>query len=127
MTDKPVQKLLPFDAPADLGPISAALRHEPSADAVAAYDRLENWLLDARGRPLTELGEETLRAVGKELIEGKNGWWHKAEDNLEALKLRNGKTEGEDIRSGEGDFQQVVETVLDCLHERLTRPSLPGH
>jgi hypothetical protein len=33
-------------------------------------------------------------------LEGKNGWFHAAEDQLEALKLRNGRAEGDDIPAG---------------------------
>lgn len=116
MPEKPTQKLLPFDAPAESH--LEAVRYEPSDEARGAFERLEGWLKGPRG-PVTELAEETLRAVEKALIEGKNGWFHAAEDNLEALKLRNGKTEGDDILTGEGDFQQAVDDVLDCLHERF--------
>jgi hypothetical protein len=96
---------------------------EASDEAVAAFERLEEWLTGPRG-PVTELAEETLRAAAKALLEGQNGYFHKAEDGLEALKLRNGKTEGDDIPDGlavakADDFQADVDAVLDALHERM--------
>jgi len=116
---KPTQKLFDFDAPA--ASHAEARRYEPSEEAVTAVERLKNWLWGARG-PVTEIAEETLRAVEKTLIEGKKGWFHAAEDGLEAVKLRNGKTDGDDIpatvKAGE-DFQRDVEDVLDAMHEMM--------
>lgn len=120
MPDKPTQKLLPFDQP----PATHAegVRFQPSEDALEAFGQLKTWLCGPRG-PVTEVAGETLRAVEKALIEGKNGWFHTAEDGLEAMKLRNGRTEGDDIPPGpipEGrDFQQTVEDCLDAMHERM--------
>src|SRR4051812_42958155 len=120
MPDKPTQKFLPF---ADPRPEShaAAVRYEPSDDALAAYERLEEWLCTPRG-PLTDVGAHALYALARALLEGKRGWHHAAEDALETLKLRNGKADGDDIPegivAGKGeDFQRDVEDCLDCLHE----------
>lgn len=64
--------------------------------------------------------------MGEALLEGHRGWHHVAEDGLEALKLRNGRNDGDDIPDGpapEGrDFQQTVEDCLDELHEVMLTP-----
>lgn len=131
MPDKPTQKLLPFDdPPAESSHFRAGL-YDPSEEALAAFERLEAWLIHPRtNRPETELAEQTLRAVARALLEGKNGWFHAAEDYLETLKLRNGKTEGDDISAGivpaQGDdFHADIETLLDLLHERLSSRDRP--
>jgi hypothetical protein len=81
------------------------------------------WLTDPRTGKMTPEGKDALMAVRKALVEGKNGWWHIAEDRLETLLLRNGRTHGDDIPAGVtvegGYFQRSVDDVLDCLHERL--------
>ena len=79
------------------------------------------WLLDARGRPVTEVGGQALHALRRALLEGNLSWWHAADDALEVLKLRNGIADGEDIAPGtvaeKGDsFHADVEEALDCLH-----------
>ncbi len=109
-------------------PEPAPIVYAPSAEARAAFERLEDWLLGPyTDRPRTELAEEALRSVARALIEGKNAWHHAAEDHLEALALRNGKTAGEDIPPGpasEGeDFQHTIEELLDHLHERFLSKS----
>jgi len=100
-----------------------AARNQPSEKALAAIARLETWLTDPRTGKMTPVGEEALAAARKTLVEGKNGYWHVAEYRLETLALRNGRTHGDDIPVGvkkEGeDFQQAIEDLLDCLHERL--------
>lgn len=117
------QKLLPFDEVTveATSPPLPAITYEPSVEAREAYERLEVWLLDERGTPRTDLALETLRAVGKALLDGHRGWVLAAEDGLEALQLRNGRTEGDDIPPGpvpEGrDFQQALGDCLDELHE----------
>jgi hypothetical protein len=105
MSDKPAQKFLPFDEVTVnevSSPLPEACRKpsEPSNEARASFEPLEVWLLDVRGRSQTELAEQTLRAVGKALIEGENGWIQTAEDGLESLRLRNGRTDGDDIPTG---------------------------
>src|SRR5262245_13264177 len=125
MPDTPKQQLIPFpeETVETTTPILPSAGYRPSDEAAAAYDRLEAWLTGPRG-PVTELAEETLQAVARALLEGKNGYFHKAEDGLETLKLRNGKTDGEDIPAGiaaeQGDdFQADVEAVLDALHGQM--------
>lgn len=121
------QQLLPFpDVPADASPPTLPTADQPTDKAVAAFARLEGWLVGPRGA-VTALAEETLRAVAMTLLEGKNGYFHAAEDGLEVLKLRNGKTDGDDIPVGIGgtdgdDFQGAVEVVLDCMYERMFHP-----
>ncbi len=129
MPDKPTQQLLPFSAVTPVAispplPEQVPVQYEPSAEALAAFERLEDWLLDPRTeKPRTDLAEEALRSVGKALLEGKNAWFQAAEDHLETLALRNGKTAGEDIPPGPtpvgDDFQRTLEGLLDHLHERF--------
>lgn len=122
MPDKPVQQLFDFDAAA--GPRAEAVRYKPSRVAVDALGRLESWLKDPRTGRMSSVAEEAVEAVRRALLEGKNGWWHKAEDELEALRLRNGPVRGDDVPAGvtgDGgpDFHEAVEDLLDCLRERL--------
>jgi hypothetical protein len=95
---RPIQQLIPFGAAPET-PRADALRYRPSAETFSAVERLESWLLAPRGR-MTELAEEALFCVRKALIEGKGSYHHQAGDLLEALKLRNGRTEGNDIPAG---------------------------
>src|SRR4051794_10207627 len=123
MAAKPVQKLLPFGEPAAESHREGhaeAVRYEPSEEAMQAIEHLRSWLTDPRTGRMTEAGGETMRAVEKALVEGRNAWWHAAEDGLEMLRVRNGKTDGDDIPKGlKGeDFQQAVEDVLDALQDR---------
>lgn len=122
MTGNLTQQLLPFTETTESLTLPPA-PYQPSDEALAAFERLEDWLLEPHSRrPTTELAEETLRALARALLEGKLGWFHAAEDNLEVLKLRNGKTEGDDMpadsKVDEGMcFHRAVDDVLDCLHE----------
>jgi hypothetical protein len=126
--NKPTQQLLPFPDESRpqprTRPLASSAPYQPSEEALAAINRLEDWLLEPRTRKSTPLAEEVLFAVRKALLEGKNGYWHRAEDLLEALVLRNGRTQGEDIPPGpvpEGeDFLATVQELLGCLHERLS-------
>jgi len=125
------QPLLPFDdtpaeAPSESLPQSHAetVRCPPSEEALAGLERLEAWLTDPRTGKASPLGQEALDALDKALVEGRNGWLLKAEDMLEALALRNGQHQGDDIpagqQPGEGpDFQQAIEDLFDALHERV--------
>jgi hypothetical protein len=122
MPDKSIQRSLPFSELEPVAVTPAADRSEPSEAALVAYERLQNWLLDPQtGRAATDLAAETLRAVDKALLDGNNDWVLAAEDGLEALKMRNGKTQGEDIPSGVtagDDFPSAVDDVLACLQQR---------
>jgi hypothetical protein len=86
MADRPIQRLLPFDRGVveTLTP-APSVRYEPSDDALAAFERLEEWLLDARGRPVSQIAEVALFALARALLEGKNDYWPGAEDRLESL------------------------------------------
>ena len=129
MPDKPTQKTVDFDATPPARPAPApvvqpryASDDEPTAAEIVA--RLEAWPTDpTTGKPTTSLAEEALYAVGKALVEGKNGYVQKAEDLLEALALRNGRTSGEDIAPGpmreDGDLQQTIEDVIRAMDERV--------
>lgn len=124
--NRPAQKLIPFDevAVARVSPPVAPGLDDPAEDARAAFERLQEWLLDARGRPVTDLAGDALRAVAKALLEGRNGWSHHAEDALEALKLRNGKAEGDDIPPGaragpDENFHRDVDGCLGALHAQM--------
>jgi hypothetical protein len=87
MPGQPTQQLLPFpEETKDVTPTPPAAGYRPTEEARAAFSRLEGWLVGPRG-PVTELADETLPAVAKALLEGKMGYFHKAEDGLEALKL----------------------------------------
>ena len=68
---------------------------------------------------MTSVGEETVLALKKALVEGKNAWWHAAEDGLEVLKLRDGDDIAGGAKVAAGDFRQVIEELLNCLHGRL--------
>jgi len=125
------QPLLPFDdplaeMPAEPPPLSHAegVRYQPSEEALTALERLQAWLTDPLTGKASPLGQEALDALDKALVEGRNGWLLKAEDTLEALAVRNGRHQGDDIPAGqqlgEGpDFQQTIEDVLDALQERV--------
>jgi hypothetical protein len=126
------QPLLPFDDPpaeepsAEPPPATAVevASYEPSPEALAALDRLEAWLTDPRTGKASPLGREALDAVEKALVDGRNSWLHAAEDALQGLAMRNGRTHGEDIpsgqRPGEGaDFHETIEELLDDLHQRV--------
>jgi len=122
MAEKLTQQHLPFsETPTE--PQAKPARPEPSEDALGAIAMLETWLSDPRTGRMTDLGRNALEAVRKALVEGKNGWWHVAENRLETLAIRNGRMQGDDIPAGVkvegGDFQQVIEDLLDRLHERL--------
>jgi hypothetical protein len=131
MTDrKPTQQLFDFDAPRplELAPAAPTARYQPGEETMSAIHQLEEWLTDPRtGKAVTELGEEALLTIRKALVEGKNGYVQRAEDLLEALALRNGRTSGDDIAPGpvpaEGDFQVTVEELLDALAERILTPN----
>jgi hypothetical protein len=119
------QQLFSFDDPPKESS-SSLVPYQPSQEARAAFHDLEFWLSDARGRPMTEMAEETLIAVRKAILEGKHGFLHKAEDLLLALQLRNGLSTGDDIPNGktptEGDsIHKTVEAVLDELGEMTKR------
>lgn len=123
---QPTQKLLFDEVPvADAPPpvTAHAVRHryDPSDEALAAFERLEEWLLDANGKTVTKVAEDALYALARSLLEGKRAWHHRAEDLLETLKLRNGKEEGDDIPPGNApasdSFPMDVDEALDCLHE----------
>lgn len=123
---KPTQKLLDFDAAGDVPgeTVSPSAISGPDQEAFEVYDRLADWLCDARGNPVTALGYEVIDTLNKALLDGKRGYTHRAEDLLETLKLRNGRTEGDDIVQGlsleEGaNFHADVDDVLDLLHERM--------
>jgi hypothetical protein len=122
---KPVQQLFDFDRAALVeSPSAPPAQGQPKEATMSAIDRLADWLTDPRTRkPTTELAEEALYAARKALVERKNGYVQKAEDLLEALSLRNGKTSGDDIVPGPSpageDFQALVEELLDALAERL--------
>lgn len=118
MTERLTQKLLfQDDQGVSLGGLSSAEEVAPDVD------RLKSWLVDSRGRPVTERGGEAILAVSRVLLEGRMAYMQKAEDLLEVLKLCNGRMEGDDIPTGlcfgEGeDFHQVVDEVLGRLAER---------
>jgi len=116
------QPLLPFDDP-PAESHAASIRYQPSQEAINAIERLKAWLTDPRTGKMTPLGEETLYALEKALVEGRNGWLLKAEDMLEVLAIRNGQAQGDDIPGshppGDRDFQQTIEDLRDCLHERV--------
>jgi hypothetical protein len=129
------QKPLPFDdppacPPPAVEPATPPTLHtsnfQPSREALATLERLEEWLADPRtGKPITEMARETLDVLNKALRQGRRPWWHCAEDMLAALALRNGRTAGEDIPSGkhlgEGlDFRGTIEELMDRLDERFT-------
>ena len=110
---------VPFTPPPPLPPVKV------SWHARLRLERLAEWLTDPRtGRPFTELGAEVLKSLRKVLLEGKNGYVQHAEDLLELLSRRNGKTTGEDIPPVpvpvSDDFRRAVEEVLDVLAERVT-------
>ena len=53
---------------------------------LAAFERLGCWLRDPRtGKPVSDAAEETLRVLRRALVDGKNGYWHAAEESLAAL------------------------------------------
>jgi hypothetical protein len=119
---KLTQRTFDFDAPAavESTPAAPAASSDLSEETMPAIDRLADWLTDPRtAKPVTELGEETLLAVRKALVEGKNGYVQSAEDLLGALVSRNGPTSGDDVAPGpvaEGDdFQATIEDLLDAL------------
>jgi hypothetical protein len=117
--NKPTQQLFDFDRPDAPQPPPA----QPGEEVLAALDRLAGWLTDPlTNKPVSDLGGEALSAVRKALVERKNGYVHRAEDLLEALLLRNGKTGGDDIAAGQegDDFHHVVDKLLDALAERVT-------
>lgn len=110
---KPTQKLIPFGEtppPAQ----TKQYRYEPSDEALEAFERLEGWLREGRGRPVDAQAEETLRCLANALLEGKKGWHHAAEDRLKALQADPPSCVGvADAKA----FDQTVEDLLDCLHE----------
>jgi hypothetical protein len=124
------QPLLPFDdPPADARPAAAPNTsvdvriYQPSSEAMAALGQLEAWLTDPRtGRISSTLGQECLYALRQALVEGRNGWLLQAEDTLQALAVRNGRDQGDDIPLGPRlaglDFHETIEELLDALHER---------
>jgi hypothetical protein len=123
MTGKYVQRLLPFDeAPAESR--MESVRWQPSPEAQAAVARLKAWLTDPRTGRMTAFAEEAVDAVKKAVAEGKNSYFHKAEDMLDTLALWNERVHGENIpvslTPGERQsFHETVEELLDCLHEQM--------
>jgi len=113
MAEKLTQQDLPFSG--TLSPESRDERHaeahlpEAGKKELEAIAMLETWLTDPRTGKMTAEGKDALTAVRNVLVEGKNGWWHIAEDRLETLLVRNGSTHGDDISAGVtiegGDFQ----------------------
>src|SRR5271166_5940241 len=82
VTPVPITPPIPQQAPVP----QRAVRYEPSNEALAAFQRLETWLRDPRtGKPISDEAETTLHAVTRSLLEGRNGYWHVAENRLEAL------------------------------------------
>ncbi len=84
MADPFTQKLLPS---AEMTPesVCSTAAYTPTAEAVEAFDRLEDWLLDAVDRPKTPLGGAVLHDVAKLLLEGKKSYFYHAAGNLEAI------------------------------------------
>jgi hypothetical protein len=130
---KLTQQLFDFDTPrpVESTPAPPATRHQPDEETMSAIRQLEEWLTDPRtGKAVTDLGEEAMFAVRMALVEGKNGYVHRAEDLLEALALRNGRSSGDDIALGpaleDGDFQATVEELLDALAERVNAKGPPA-
>jgi len=90
MAEKLTQQHLPFsEKPTE--PQAKSARPEPSEDTLGAIAMLETWLSDPRTGKMTAAGMEALEAVRKILVDGKNGWWHVAENRLENLAVRNGR------------------------------------
>lgn len=123
MSRPPTQQLLPFDDPPET-PRTDVVPYRPGADALAAVERLEGWFAGPDGGRMTDLAEDAILSVRKALVEGKNSYWHQAEDQLQALLLRNGRTEGDDIPAGTRalpgeDFHETVKALVDALHERF--------
>lgn len=129
--EDPSQQLIPFDSvsvDSVSPPLPATGRYEPTEQALEAFERLEGWLCTVRG-PVTDVAAEALYALARALLEGHWGYFHKAEDCLEVLKLRNGKTEGDDIAEGiavhqNDNFQATVEHCLEALHEMMLCPGM---
>jgi hypothetical protein len=118
----PTEPLLPF---AEVKPVEMAppiprrvsAHYQPSEAARAAFERLEGWLCDpATGKPVSAAAEETLYVLNRALLDGKNGYWHVAEDRLEALLA----SPPSSVRpEDEMPFRHEVDDALECLHERL--------
>lgn len=126
LTNKYVQKLLPFDE-ALAESYMESVQWRPSPEAQAALVRLEDLLSDPRTSRMTEFAEEAVDAVWKAVAEGRNSYVHKSEDMLETLFLWNERAHGEDIpRSLTAEeresFRETVPELLDCLNERVIRP-----
>jgi hypothetical protein len=131
----PAQSPLPFDEvkPVEMSPPipkqaqvqqRPPLRYEPSDEAMAAFENVEAWLRDPRTRkPVSDAAEEALTALARSLLEGKNGWWHLAEERLEALVAC------PDLAAikptDEKQFRDAIEDALDDLHEQFKTTSRP--
>lgn len=140
MTDsKFTQRLLDFGAAAQREKPAARTKAQITAptapgimsqETLEAFEQLEGWLRGPDGKTVTTTAETTLTVVRLALVAGKNGYVQRAEDLLELLQRNNGRTQGEDIASGEvpegWDFHQTIETLLDALAERVTFRGL-GH
>jgi hypothetical protein len=119
---KPTQKLLPFDdAPVPPAPPAPPAvkphRYEPSDEALEAFEQLEDWQLDARGRPVDARAEETLRCLARALLDGKNGYWHAAEDRLQAMLADPPLC----VQAGDAKaFADTIDELLDHLHDSLS-------
>lgn len=101
------QKLLPFG-------------EEPAVESArdklhSALERMEGWLLDARGRPVDDRAEETLRCLTRALLEGKNGYWHAAEDRLQAMQA-----DPPGHVTDHKAFAETLDELLDHLHGALS-------
>ena len=117
MADKLTQRLIPFD---EVIVETASPRRQPATEeAAAAFGRLEGWLLDVSGRPVTELAGQIHHAVRLALLEGKNGWFHAAEDLLTAAQAC---PDAAGVAPGdEREILKATDDLLDCLHERFAK------
>lgn len=113
---EPTQKLFSFENPVIE---SHAARYEPSDDALAAYERLECFLRDARDRPINDLAEEALRFLARAMVDTppKRAYSTIAEDRLQAIQA-SPDTVGIKPQE-EAEFLRAVDDCLDCLHEMM--------
>lgn len=116
MAKKPTQQLFDF-VPARIAPVSAsfAARYEPPDEVLAAFERLEDFLLDACGKPVNGVTEEVLSALARALREGKNAWRDRAEELLLALQSCPSLAGIEPTK--EGEFLSSTEDLLACLRD----------
>jgi hypothetical protein len=75
-------------------------RPGPPEESTGASGRLEAWRREPRSGGTSELAGEALHALKRALVQGSNGYGHKAEDTPEALARRHGASHGDDIAEG---------------------------